>query len=155
MWTAEYFDNLTLTGLPVLTGQVATIAYNWGDAAPDPALPADGFAVRWTLHTVVRGPFAQRYALGARTQGGLRMYVDGALVVDRWVDTVHREVVYGMLGVGEHVIVVEFMDESGPAAIEVVWRQPARLGEPILMPLTPEVQPRGPSARNRSVPQGY
>ena len=47
-FTGEYYDNTTFSGAPVLTRQDPNINFVWGEGSPEPAVPADHFAVRWT-----------------------------------------------------------------------------------------------------------
>src|SRR5262245_25844455 len=47
-FTAEYYDNITFSGAPVVTRQEADIDADWGNGSPDPALPGNLFAARWT-----------------------------------------------------------------------------------------------------------
>ena len=50
-FTAEFFANRDLAGSPVVTRMDERIDFQWGGAAPDPALPNDSFSARWTRTT--------------------------------------------------------------------------------------------------------
>ncbi len=45
---AEYFNNADCSGTPALTRTDKLIYFNWGNNAPDKAITADEFSVRWT-----------------------------------------------------------------------------------------------------------
>jgi len=45
---AEYFNNADCSGEPVLVRTDRLIYFNWGKNAPDKAITADSFSVRWT-----------------------------------------------------------------------------------------------------------
>jgi PKD repeat protein len=47
-WMGEYWANQTLSGPRVLCRDDADINFDWAYGSPDPALPSDGFSVRWT-----------------------------------------------------------------------------------------------------------
>ncbi|HRU92598.1 MAG TPA: glycoside hydrolase family 3 N-terminal domain-containing protein, partial [Candidatus Marinimicrobia bacterium] len=44
----EYFDNMELSGKPVLTRIDSTIDFSFGTNSPAPGLPKDQFSIRWT-----------------------------------------------------------------------------------------------------------
>lgn len=81
---AEYFSNSTLSGQPSLRRMDQQIAFDWGTSAPDATLPADSFSVRWTTGFEVER--AARYRFMTRSDDGMRVYLDGALIVDDWSD---------------------------------------------------------------------
>lgn len=76
----EYFDNTDLKGKPVLRRVDKQIDFNWKMNAPAADLPADHFSIRWT-GTLVPAESGQLVLSG---DDGIRMYVDGKLVVDLW-----------------------------------------------------------------------
>jgi len=119
-WYGEYFDNRELEGWPVLVRNDRAIDFDWGSGSPDPAVPADDFSVRWT-HTV--GFDAGTYRFLTSTDDGVRVWVDGALVVDTWVDqkllNTHTGDVY--LAAGQHTVTVEYYEHGGEASAHVWW----------------------------------
>ncbi len=119
-WRGDYFDNPDLAGEPVLQQIDDSLSMNWGSDAPDPSLPADGFSARWTT----RAPFAgRRYAFTVSADGGVRLYVDGQIVIDRW--TPQPGQVSGSIDLlpGDHDVVVEYFNASGPAFISAGWAE--------------------------------
>ena len=119
-WRGEYFDNRDLGGWPALVRNDHAIDFDWGDGSPDPAVPADNFSVRWT-HAVSFD--AGTYRFLTSTDDGVRVWVDGGLVVDAWVDqkllNTHTGDVY--LAAGQHTIVVEYYEHGGEASAHVWW----------------------------------
>jgi hypothetical protein len=119
-WRGEYFDNRDLEGWPALVRNDVSIDFDWGYGSPDPAVPADYFSVRWTRAVSLE---AGTYRFLASTDDGARVWVDGALVVDAWVDqklpTTHTGDVY--LAAGPHTVVVEYYEHGGEAAAHVWW----------------------------------
>ncbi len=73
-FTGRYYDNTTFSGAPVVTRQDANVNFAWGEGSPDPALPVNGFSVRWTK-TQQFG--AGRYRITAVADDGLRLFIDG------------------------------------------------------------------------------
>ncbi len=82
-YRAEYFNSLTLTGTPVLARCETGINNNWGNGGPGNGVNNDNFSVRWTgRFTFVAG--TQTFT--TRSDDGIRLWVDNALVIDFWTD---------------------------------------------------------------------
>jgi beta-glucosidase len=78
----EYFNNKDLQGQPVLVRSDAQINFDWSRGRPAPVVNEDGFSVRWTGKFVP--PETGQYQLGAMADDGVRVYLDGQLLVDAW-----------------------------------------------------------------------
>ena len=86
--------------------------------------PTDQFSVRWTRsQTFVAG--AHTFTLG--TDDGGRLFIDGTLVLDRWVyqsyPTPQPNVTRTMTA-GPHTIVVEYFEGNGYARASLVITPP-------------------------------
>lgn len=120
-WRGEYYSNRYLAGNPTLVREDESIDFNWGAGAPAGGLPSDTFSVRWTrsLH------FAPgRYEFRTVTDDGVRLYVDGQLIIDEWrpgVGTIEREV---RLDEGIHALRMEYFEATGAATARLSWRGP-------------------------------
>jgi beta-glucosidase len=79
----EYFANDRLEGEPVVVRVDPTINFDWATGSPDPRIPPDHFSVRWTGSLIPDK--TQDYILGVTTDDGVRFYLDGDLLLDRWV----------------------------------------------------------------------
>ena len=90
------------------TRQDPTIDFVWGEGSPDPALPGNGFSVRWTK-TQYFG--AGRYRFTAVADDGVRLYIDGKRVIDQWLGPANTEFSYvADLGEGMHTIRMEYFE---------------------------------------------
>lgn len=127
VWFVAYYDNPTLTEPAILTETVTAIQFNWGLGAPAPGLPVDGFSVRWTTTHTVTVP---AYAFRLRVEGGARVLVDGHIVLDQWASGTYQTLVRRRTTIGPHEVVIEYVNEEGPAAITFTWLNP-RLLTPI------------------------
>ncbi|MEV6923359.1 PA14 domain-containing protein [Dactylosporangium sp. NPDC051485] len=127
-WHAEYFANKTLSGVPAVTRLDDAVDFDWGEGSPDPAIPADQFSARWTKTTQLA---AGTYEFTVIGDDGVRLYVDGKLVLDSWVDQgAAPHVVSRTLGQGTHVIVLEYYEAFVDAVARLSYRQtdaPAKL----------------------------
>lgn len=82
-YRAEYFNNATLSGSPVLVQDEAAINYNWGHGSPGAQVPVDRFSARWTT-TLNLTP--GRYRFSASSDDGVRVWVNNQLIIDAWFD---------------------------------------------------------------------
>ena len=119
-WRGEYFANRDLSGSPALVRFDPAIDFDWGTGSPDSAIPADNFSVRWTR---TLGFTPGTYAFHASTDDGVRIYVDGRLVVDAWRDQERSTTNSGevTLSAAQHTVVVEYYEHGGRAAAHVWW----------------------------------
>jgi glucose/arabinose dehydrogenase len=112
-YLAEYFDNRTLSGTPVLTREDAAVDFDWGLGSPAPEVPADGFSVRWTKMVQLAGGY---HEFRTTSDDGVRLYIDGELAINAWRDqgpTAHTAI--RELDEGTHTIVLEYYENGGGA----------------------------------------
>jgi glucose/arabinose dehydrogenase len=113
-FAAEYFTNTDLSGTPVVTRNDQAVDFDWGfGGSPDPAVPDNFFSARWTR---VSDYAAGTYRLTATGDDGIRVKLDGAVVLDGWSD--HGPTTYTVdvpLTAGAHTVVVEYYERTGGA----------------------------------------
>ncbi len=112
-WQGEYFSNRWLSGSPTLIRTDANVAFRWGTGSPDPRIPADGFSVRWTRLVYFEGG---RYLFTVEADDGVRLFVDGQLIVDQWRD--QPPITYSVerdMSRGDHAIRIEYYENTGGA----------------------------------------
>lgn len=118
-WKGEYYNNESLSGSPALTRNDADINFNWGYGSPDPIISADHFSVRWT-RTV--NPGAGNYRFTVTSDDGVRLWIDGGPLIDRWFDqgpttyTADRN-----LSAGNHTIRMEYYEKTGTAVAQLSY----------------------------------
>lgn len=107
------FSNLTYTKFD------PQINFDWGVGSPDARLHDDRFSVRW------RGEFSfpgDVFEFHVTADDGVRLRVDGALVIDDWTDhppTPHSATV--PLNAGRHRVEVEYFENGGSSSVQVGW----------------------------------
>ena len=109
----EYWNNLTMSGTPILTRIEPGIDYNWGGDAPGPGVKAPLFSARWT--GVLNVPYTETYTFYINVQEGIRLWVDDQLIVNNWMAH-HMTIEYQGridLEVGTVPIVMEISNLSG------------------------------------------
>jgi hypothetical protein len=121
-WRGEYFANRTLSGSPAMVRQDGAINFNWGTGSPDPRIPADNFSVRWTRDIWFE---PGRYEFTATVDDGVRIYLDGRIILDRWQDAASATYrVSADISRGLHTLRVEYYERFGSANIALSWDGP-------------------------------
>lgn len=132
-WDAAYFAGTGLSGAPVLTRPEPRsqfpLDYNWSYSSPDSGLiGTDYWSARWTGTFNFEGG---NYQFRASADDGVRVYLDGLMVIDAWRDG-YKELSNRFLGVGpgNHSVTVEYYDRTGPALVKVWWTRDAPYSVP-------------------------
>ena len=117
----EYFDNISLRGTPVIVRTDSVINFDWAMGSPASALPVDSFSVRWT--GTITPPVSGVYRFGASTDDGLRLYLDGKLMIDSWFDRGRTmDFVEVRMDAGRaYDVRMEYYENSGYAYAALVW----------------------------------
>jgi F5/8 type C domain/PA14 domain len=113
---ARYWSNQTLSGLPVLSRCEASINNDFGTGSP-PGVPADGFSARYEGRINFD---AADYEFALTVDDGVRLWVDGDLVIDGWVNraaTTYRAT--RAMTAGVHNVRVEYYEASGQAVVRL------------------------------------
>ena len=119
-WRGEYFANRWLSGLSVLVRDDADVDFDWGYGSPAAGIPGDGFSVRWT-RTVHFEPGSYRFTTA--TDDGVRLWVNGHLLIDKWADQPLRTHA-GVIHVpGDAPVKMEYYENGGVAAAQLTWRR--------------------------------
>jgi len=117
-WRAEYFGNRYLTGSR-LVRQDAEISFDWGSGSPAPGLAADSFSVRWTRNLQLQ---EGRYRFTTVTDDGVRLFVDGQLVIDQWREMAPTQFSAEVeLSRGWHGLRMEYFEAGGGAVARLSW----------------------------------
>lgn len=118
--TGLYYDNVDFTGL-ILIRTDATVSFNWGTSAPDPSMGVDTFSVKWV--GMVQPLYTETYTFYANTEDGVRLWVDGQLVIDKLVDQAQTEWSgnISLTAGSKYNIVMEYYKNTGTASALLSW----------------------------------
>jgi hypothetical protein len=117
-WKAEYFNNTSLAGPPVLVRDDRYLSNNWGTGSPAPGIiNNDLFSARWT-RTLNDAPGLFRIIL--TSDDGSRLFINNVLMIDNWAiqGPTSRAITYSYPG-GPVEIRVEYFENAGNASIQV------------------------------------
>ncbi len=119
VFAAQYFSNPNLSGDPMLTRSDSSIQFDWGGGSPDSLIPPDNFSARWTGGQSFA---AGSYVFETTSDDGVRLFVDGQAVIDKWIDqpaTLYKATVN--LTAGMHQIKMEYYENGGGAVAKLSW----------------------------------
>lgn len=118
---AEYFNNITLRGNPVLTRTDAAINFQWTLYSPDPAVNFDFFSVRWMGS--IRSPKTGRFKIGIDGNDGYKLFLNDSLLIDTWNKQSYSTTLadfYFEKG-KEYSLKIEYKESSGNARFRLIW----------------------------------
>ncbi|RIK54147.1 MAG: hypothetical protein DCC57_07135, partial [Chloroflexi bacterium] len=118
-WRGEYYSNENLGGTPRLVRDDAAVDFDWGYGSPGPGIPNDHFSVRW-----VRSFFlpAGDYRFFARADDGIRVWVNGDLLIDQWRESSAQTYsATTRLAAGSQLVRVEYFEATQFAEVAVWW----------------------------------
>ncbi|HEX2474824.1 MAG TPA: PA14 domain-containing protein, partial [Lacipirellulaceae bacterium] len=120
--TAQYFHNDDFTGLA--DTRVESVFQNWGTGSPGAGIDGDTFSARWTGQ--IQAKYSQTQTFRVLSDEGVRVWVDGQLIIDDWsphLRRVHTGTINLVAG-RFYDIRVDYFEKTGDARIEFSWLAP-------------------------------
>jgi len=134
---ASYYKGMNFEEL-VLTRTDPQIDFNWGTGAPDPAVGVDKYSVKWVAE--LEAAFSDTYTLWAQSDDGVRVWLDGELIIDRWIDqgaTWAGSTPIELKAGERHILEMAYYENGGDAVARLHWEsptQPRRAVDALLLP---------------------
>jgi YVTN family beta-propeller protein len=122
----SYYAGIALAGTPLVT-RIEAVDYDWTTGRPAIGVPADNFSVRWTGTLTV--PSSGTYRFQTYSDDGVRLWVNGAQVINNWTDHSPTTNTSGnvSLTAGQRVsITLEYYERGGGAVMQLRWRRPGQ-----------------------------
>jgi hypothetical protein len=116
----EYFDAIDFTD-PKLIRLSDNVNFDFGPNSPDPSIGADTFSIRWTGQVMPR--FTGPLDFHTFSDDGVRLWVNGQLIIDDWVDHGVQEdtgtvtVVAGQ----KYDLRLDYKENGGDALVKLLW----------------------------------
>jgi uncharacterized protein YgiM (DUF1202 family) len=115
-WLATYYNSRSLTGAPAAILSDIGPNHDWGQGSPVASVSNDNFSARWTSTQTLS---AGSYRITARADDGLRVYVNGTLLINEWHDATASTYVADIaLQTGTHTFTVDYYEAGGRAFID-------------------------------------
>ncbi|HOC55404.1 MAG TPA: immunoglobulin domain-containing protein [Verrucomicrobiota bacterium] len=133
-----YYDNQDFSALRVsrLDGPVN---FDWATGSPEGSLGVDSFSARWTGQVQPR--YSQTYTFYTTTDDGVRLWVNGVLLIDHWAGQSATEWSGSIaLTAGQkYDLQMDYYENSGSASAQLRWSSASQLKE--LIPATQLYRP--------------
>lgn len=128
----EYFNAKDLSQRKA-TRTDATINFDWGAGSPHSSIGTDNFSIRWTGWVEPKN--SGNYSFHTVSDDGVRLWVDGKLIIDQWVDqgaTKHTSTSTIQMTAGhKYDLKLEYYEHGGAASVKLFWSA-AGLAEEII-----------------------
>ena len=116
-WSMLVYNNAQLQGVPVTADDVPNVDFNWGTGGPPGVLP-DFFSVAFE-RTIDFAPGF--YFITASADDGMRVFLDGRLIIDQWFGPAGKNIRLGRALSGSHAIRIEYVEISGSAHVRFAY----------------------------------
>jgi len=122
--SGTYFDNIDFTGT-ALNRIDAMVNFAWASGAPTAAMGVDTFSVRWTGQVLPQ--FSEAHTFFTVSDDGVRLWVNGQLIVNNWTDhaSVENFGTINLTGGQRYDIRMEFYERGGQATAKLLWSSPS------------------------------
>lgn len=134
-FTANYYNNKTLSDSPALTVNNDTAEHSWGDDRPGAGVEADNFSARFI--GTFTAPETGNYVFRTNSDDGVRLWVDttgtstfsnGNRVINNWTDhgpTDNDSGTISLIAGQSFSVRIDYYEGSGGATLRLLWRKPS------------------------------
>ena len=131
-WKLEIFGNRALTGSTVEQRYDAAgaggFSFDWGTGRPSSCTGVDDFGIRFSRTISVAESADYRFT--TTTDDGVRLWVDGQLLIDRWIDQAPAsDTATKFLAAGTHDVRMDYYENGGGAVAALRWDASSGTGE--------------------------
>jgi len=124
--TAQFYNNMTLSGTPVTTTTEPNVDFNWNGDSPLSGVNADQWSATFsgTIDPTVTGT----YTFSLTSDDGSRLLVNGQQVIDNWQDQAsNTETGTVTLTAGQPATIeVEYYQDGGSSLVSLGWQLPGQ-----------------------------
>jgi beta-glucosidase len=125
--TGQYYNNMTLTGDPVLTRTDPNVDFSWGAnsaVSPGTGVNSTQWSAKWT--GAITAPATGAYTFSLTSDDGSRLFVGGQQIIDNWRDQgANTETGTVTLTAGQSVPVeVDYYQNGGDDVVHLGWQVP-------------------------------
>jgi len=119
------YSNAGLFGNKLVLTRVENPSFDWGKGRPATGVNMDFFAVKWTGQ--LEAEEGGVYSLRTVSDDGVRVTVDGKVVIDNWrshKETTDTSMALSFDRASRHSITVEYYELLGNAKMQLSWQKP-------------------------------
>lgn len=117
-----YFNNKTLSSLPVISRVDPFINFDWGLNSPGNGISTNYFSVMW--RGFVKPDKSERYTFYAKVDDGIRLWVNNQLIINNWTNWTRAREFSGSIDLlaGQKVEMrIEYFENKDKALIQLNW----------------------------------
>jgi glucose/arabinose dehydrogenase len=119
-----YYNNVDFTGT-TFTRVDPTVNFDWAKGAPAPGIATDTFSVRWT--GFVQPQFSETYTFRTDTDDGVRLWVNGVQIINRWINNAGISTgTIALTGGTKYTITLEMYEHKNRAKAILQWSSPSQ-----------------------------
>ncbi|HEY2698660.1 MAG TPA: glycoside hydrolase family 3 C-terminal domain-containing protein [Pseudonocardiaceae bacterium] len=127
--SAQYYNNMTLSGTPVLTRTDPNVDFDWGTnsaVSPGPGVNPTQWSAKWTGN--ITAPVTGSYTFSLTSDDGSRLFVNGTQLIDNWRDQgSNTETGTVNLTEGQSVPVeIDYYQDGGDDLVNLGWQIPGQ-----------------------------
>ncbi|HED15945.1 MAG TPA: hypothetical protein ENI64_03875, partial [Gammaproteobacteria bacterium] len=117
---ARYYNDRSLSNI-ALERVDANVNFDWQRGAPAGTIAPETFSVRWT--GLIEPAYSENYTFYSSTDDGVRLWIDGQLVIDQWTDQSVTEYAgtINLTAGNKYPIVMEYYENTGDAVAKLYW----------------------------------
>jgi hypothetical protein len=117
--SATYYNNINFTGTTVTRIDPA-VNFDWNKSGPASTIQADTFSARWT--GFVQPQYGETYTFITNTDDGVRLWVNGVQIINRWVNTPGISTgTIALTGGVKYSITMEYYENKNRAKAILSW----------------------------------
>ena len=108
----------------LLTRIDETIAFQWSGNSPDPSIPNDNFAARWTGTLIA--PATGTYTFWTTTDDGVRLWVGGLNLINKWQpqSPTTWSATVSLVAGQRYIFQMDYYESGGGAEAKLEWAFP-------------------------------
>lgn len=99
------------------------INFDWGGGSPAASLNSDNFSIRWAGQ--IQPQVSEEYTFYVQASGGVRLWVDGELILNEWKDSVsvkeYKSKKIKLTAGRKYNLRLEYFEAQGPAFVKLFW----------------------------------
>lgn len=126
----EYYNSTTPSGSVVGSRTDDPVNFNWGNGSPGVSgVGSNNFSVNWS--GFVRAEETGTYYFQTESDDGVRLWVDGSLVINNWTDhapTTNTSAGITLTAGQAYPVVLQYYENGGGAVIRLRWQTPSSGG---------------------------
>ena len=127
-WTnvaSTAFTNSSFSASPTLVRTDPTVNFNWSSSPPSVSIGLSNFVVRWTGS--VQPEYNETYTFSTDTQNGVRLFVNGRLLINKWVNQPATTWSNSITLVAQerYNIEMDFFNQTAGAMAQLYWSSPS------------------------------